>query len=140
MTYMYAVMSSNRRSSQRHRVGFYVEQIVDDAPHRCFTSDLSPIGLYMERLAEPLQRRTAVVQVEIPLPHTSDALWAKAEVIYDRFDALFHGTAVRFTGMARAHERLLREWLHDSEQGFRFNGLHPFRPRVRVVRPRLQPA
>ena len=152
MTYMYPPESSalrlasltaltrNRRRSHRHPVGFYVEQLVDDAPHRCFTSDISPIGLYMERLAGPLQRRSAVVQIEIPLPNTSDALWAKAEVVYDRFDALFHGTAVRFTGMARVHERLLREWLRDSEHGFRFTGLHPFRPRVRVVRPLLRPA
>lgn len=130
-------LTRNRRRSQRHPVGFYVEQIVDDAPHRCFTSDLSPVGLYMERLAEPLQRRSAVVQIEIPLPNTSDALWAKAEVVYDRFDSLFHGTAVRFIAMARGHERWLREWLRDSEHGYRFAGVHPFRERVRVVRPNI---
>jgi hypothetical protein len=125
----------NRRSSQRHPVGFYVEQIIDDAPHRCFTSNLSLVGLYMERLAEPLERSTAIVQLEIPLPNTSDALWAKAEVVYDRFDSLFHGTAVRFMAMARQHERWLREWLRDSEHGERFSSLNGLRSRVRVVRP-----
>lgn len=127
-------MLQNRRRCERLPVGFYVEQIIDDAPHRCFTSDLSPSGLYMERVATPLRRRHGVVQIEIPLPNTSDAIWAQAEVAYDRFDSLFHGTAVRFTGMANAHRRWLREWLHESEQRCRFAELHPFRPRVRVLR------
>ena len=128
-------MSSNRRYSNRLPVGFYVDQIVHEDPHRCFTTDLSAIGLYMERLAAPLERRSNVVQLEIPLPHTGDSIWAKGEVIYDRFDALFHGTAVRFTGMARVHQRMLREWLRESGKRERFVGLHPFRPQVRVSRP-----
>ena len=128
-------MTRNRRRSERLPVGFYVEQLVGDDAHRCFTTDLSAIGLYMERLAEPLRRGSTSVQLEIPLPNTSDAIWAKAEVVYDRFDALFHGTAVRFTGMARAHQRLLREWLRDIGHGERARTLHPFRAHVRVQRP-----
>jgi hypothetical protein len=128
-------MTSNRRRSARIPVGFYVDQIVSEDPHRCFTTDLSAIGLYMERLAAPLERSSSVVQLEIPLPSTSDSIWAKGEVIYDRFDALFHGTAVRFTGMARQHQRLLREWLRETAWEDRTLGLHPFRPNVRVQRP-----
>jgi hypothetical protein len=128
-------MNQNRRRSERIPVGFYVAQLVNDDPHRCFTTDLSSIGLYMERLAEPLERSSNRVQLEIPLPQTRDSIWACGEVIYDRFDALFHGTAVRFTGMARTHQRLLREWLRESAREARFARLHPFRPQVRVHRP-----
>jgi hypothetical protein len=128
-------MTQNRRRSERLPVGFYVDQIVGEDPHRCFTTDLSAIGLYMERLAEPLQRNSSVVQLEIPLPQTGDSIWAKGEVIYDRFDALFHGTAVRFTGMARSHQRLLREWLRDPSRAVRFARLHPYRSHVQVHRP-----
>jgi hypothetical protein len=124
-------MASNRRRSERLPVGFYVEQLVDDAPHRCFTSDLSALGMYMERVATPLFRRSSVVQLEIPLPETGDAIWAKGEIIYDRFDSLFHGTAVRFTGMARMHQRLLRDWLRESEERSR---IRPPRQGVRIVR------
>jgi hypothetical protein len=74
----------------------------------------------MERLAEPLTRSSNLIQLEIKLPRTSDSIWAAAEVIYDRFDALFHGTAVRFTAMARSHQRLLREWVRDSASHERF--------------------
>lgn len=128
-------MIANRRCSERLPVGFYVEQIVSDDPHRCFTTDLSTVGIYMERLVGPLRRSSNLVQLEIPLPHTRDAIWARGEVVYDRFDALFHGTAVRFTGMARPHRRLLREWLHETDRAQRMIGLHPFRPQVRVQRP-----
>ena len=132
-------MTSNRRRSARIPVGFYVDQIVREDPHRCFTTDLSSIGLYMERLAAPLERSSSVVQLEIPLPSTSDSIWAKGEVIYDRFDTLFHGTAVRFTGMARQHQRLLREWLRETAWEDRRLG-HPFRPNVRVQRPSPLPS
>jgi hypothetical protein len=81
-----------------------------------------------------------VVQLEIPLPHTSDSIWAKGEVIYDRVDALFHGTAVRFTGMARCHQRLLREWLRETGKEGRFLSSHPFRSRVLVHRPEPAPS
>jgi hypothetical protein len=128
-------MTQNRRRSERLPVGFYVDQIVGEDPHRCFTTDLSATGVYMERLVEPLQRSSSLVQLEIPLPQTGDSIWAKGEVIYDRFDALFHGTAVRFTGMARFHQRLLREWLRESSRDARFVDLHPLRPVIHVHRP-----
>jgi hypothetical protein len=130
-------MTDNRRRAERTPVGFYVDQIICDDPHRCFTTDLSPTGLYMERLAQPLRRSSNVVQLEIPLPRTADSVWAKAEIVYDRFDALFHGTAVHFTGMANAHRRLLRAWLHEVARKERMIDLHPFRAQVRVHRPLL---
>jgi hypothetical protein len=96
-------------------VGFYVDQIVGDDTHRCFTTDLSALGIFVERVVdEPLRRSSNIVQLEIPLPEAGETLWAKGEVVYDRFDALFHGSAIRFAGMARMHQRLLREWLWDS--------------------------
>jgi hypothetical protein len=29
---------------------------------------------------------------------------------------LFHGSAVRFTAMARKHQRVLREWLRETQR------------------------
>jgi hypothetical protein len=108
-------MGNNRRRSERMPVGFYVDQIVGDDTHRCFTTDLSALGIFVERVVdEPLRRCSNIVQLEIPLPEAGETLWAKGEVVYDRFDALFHGTAIRFAGMARMHQRLLRDWLWES--------------------------
>ena len=130
-------MSNNRRRSERHPVGFYVEQFVNDEPYRCFTTDLSAIGPYMERLVEPIDRASKVVQIEIKLPTTDDSIWAAGEVVYDRIDSLFHGTAVRFTSMARTHQRWIREWLRETARAERFTPGLPLRAaeQVRVLRP-----
>lgn len=130
-------MPYNRRRSARHPVGFYVEQFVNDEPYRCFTTDLSAIGLYMERLVEPMDRPSKLVQLEIKLPKGSDSIWAAGEVVYDRIDSLFHGTAVRFTSMARTHQRWIREWLRETERAERFEAAHPLHvePKVLVHRP-----
>ena len=134
-------MSDNRRRSERVPVGFYVDQYINDEAQRCFTTDLSCIGLYMERLVEPLERKSNVVQLEVSLPGENDSIWARGEVVYDRFDSLFHGTAVRFTGMPRVHQRMLREWLRDTKNSDRFiqrNPFRPSRPKVQVVRPEIE--
>lgn len=134
-------MPRERRQTDRLPVSLYLQQIIDDEPFRCFTSNLSPTGLYMERICSPLDRRSSVVQIELPLPGTSDSLWAKAEIVYDCFDALFHGTAVRFTAMARQHRRILEGWLDEVSRGFvgtpsakmRQPDSNLFRPRPRFV-------
>ena len=88
----------NRRRSQRQNVGFYLNQIIDDAPLRSFTTDLSAIGLYMERPAGPLDRRSHTIQLEIPLPGAGETLWARGEVVYDRgkFPTVVRGSEVTF--------------------------------------------
>jgi hypothetical protein len=130
-------MLTNRRQSERHPVGFYVDHFVRDEAHRCFTTDLSALGLYMERLVQPIARSSKVVQLEITLPSAGDSIWACGEVVYDRIDSLFHGTAVRFTGMARTHQRWIDEWLHESERAQRFTHVEPVRAakRIQIHRP-----
>lgn len=107
-------MQIDRRQAARVPVGFYLSQVVDDRPYRCFTTSLSANGLYMERPLAVMERHRPTVQVEIPLPETGETLWARAQVVYDSFDSLFHGTAVRFTAMAHRHRRMLRQWLHEQ--------------------------
>ena len=109
-------MSSNRRLAERLPVGFYVQQVVDGRMHRCFTADVSALGMYMEKPVEQMDRSSNIVQLEIPLPKCSETLWAKGEIVYDSFDPLFHGTAIRFTGMARRHKRILRDWLRQAKK------------------------
>ncbi len=107
-------MDHDRRQAARVPVGFYLNLLVDDRPYRCFTTNLSASGLYMEKVLTHVERRRDTVQVEIPLPGAGEPLWARAQVVYDCFDALFHGTAVRFTAMARRHRAALRGWLREE--------------------------
>ena len=128
-------MPRNRRRCERHAVGFYVDQFVNDEPHRCFTTDLSSMGLYLERPVQAINRSSKFVQLEIKLPRSSDSIWALGEVIYDRLDSAFHGTAVCFTAMARQQRRFLCEWLRETERPAKFERRVP---RVAISRPDLR--
>lgn len=104
-------MNDERRKSRRVELDSPIEQIVDEAEHPCRATNVSRTGLYMERPVSALARRSNVVQIAITLPGTADTLWAKAEVVYDCFDAALHGTAVRFTEMAAPDRSALERWL-----------------------------
>jgi hypothetical protein len=109
----------DRRKAPRIPVSVYLEQHVEGQSHRCFTSDLSLTGLYMERPISSFVRHSAKVQLEIPLPDGSnEPVWASGEVVYDCFNALFHGTAVRFETMGDGDRQRLSAFLasHSPEK------------------------
>jgi hypothetical protein len=101
-------MKDERRRAPRVPVSVYLQKHIDGQSHRCFMSDLSLTGLYMERPISSFVRHSTRVQLEIPIPDgEQEPVWASAEVVYDCFDAEFHGTAVRFEAMGgRDRERL----------------------------------
>jgi hypothetical protein len=130
-------MITERRRSQRYPVSLYIRLATDDQIHRCCLTDLSCAGLYAERPIQPLQRNSRQAQAEIRLPGTGESIWAGAELVYDRFDSLFHGSAYSFTAMARGHRELLRQWLVDNHGDGRSPAGSAFRPfgQVIVLRP-----
>lgn len=62
----------------------------------------------MERPIASFVRHTNEIRLEIPLADGhAEPVWAQAEIVYDSFDALQHGTAVRFKSMsARDQNRI----------------------------------
>lgn len=108
-------MITERRDTGRIPVGIYVEQVIDELPYRCFATSLSASGLYVERPSAPMTRRSKSVQIELPLPG-GERLWTAGEVVYDCVEPLFHGTAIRFTTMARAHANELIDWIRHASR------------------------
>jgi hypothetical protein len=107
-----------RRRAPRVPVSVYLEQHVEGQSHRCFVNDLSLAGVYMERPIGSFVRHSAKVQLEIPLPDgESEPVWASGEVVYDCFNALFHGTAVRFEAMGDHDRQRLSAFLAKGEPG-----------------------
>jgi hypothetical protein len=105
-------MKDERRRAPRIPVSLYLEQHIEGQSHRCFMSDLSLTGLYMERPISSFVRHSTKVQLEIALPDgESEPVWASAEIVYDCFDSEFHGTAVRFETLAERDRRRLSEFL-----------------------------
>ena len=96
----------------------YMQQHVEGNCHRCFVTDMSMTGLYMERPISSYVRHSSAVQLEIPLPDGGrEPLWARGEIVYDCFDALFHGTAVRFEPMSKEDRVRLSNFLSESRNG-----------------------
>lgn len=108
-------MHAERRRTPRCPAAFYVDQYIDDEAYRCFTSNLSEGGLYMERVLSPLHRTQPIVQLDVSLPGCTDTIWASGQVMHDHMHGLFHGSAVRFVAMAQKHKRLLRDYLLEQQ-------------------------
>jgi len=69
----------------------------------------------MERPIASFVRHSAAVQLEIPLPDgEAEPVWASAEVVYDCFDALFHGTAVRFIALGSRDQARIDAFLSQN--------------------------
>jgi hypothetical protein len=117
LTISYIVAMNDRRTAPRIPVAVYLSQHVEGDTHRCFVTDISSGGLYMERPIGSFVRRSARVQLEIPLPDQPEPIWAAGEIVYDCFDALFHGTAVRFTNMSAQDQARLGAFLAGSRRG-----------------------
>jgi hypothetical protein len=106
---------TDRRIAPRVPVSVYLSQHVDGETHRCFVTNLSESGLYMERPMGSFLRTSSKVQLEIPLPdRVGESIWACAEIVYDCFDALFHGTAVRFVAMSERDRARLSTFIETA--------------------------
>jgi hypothetical protein len=100
LPYIAYMKTLERRRAPRVPVSVYIQQHVEGQTHRCLASNLSLSGLYMERPISSFVRHSAEIEIEIPLPDGAEPLRTTAEIVYDCFNALFHGTAVRFKRMS----------------------------------------
>lgn len=105
-----------KRLNPRIQVDSLCSELVDDREHFGNVLDLSPEGI---RFVRPLggRRDSPIVQLEFELPEADEIVWAKGEVVFDRYGRLADGAApVRTTGVkliaaATRHLRMLRDWV-----------------------------
>jgi c-di-GMP-binding flagellar brake protein YcgR len=111
---------AERRDLERVPVALFLDEYVDDRPHRALTTNISATGLYMHRVAVPgrqFGRDSNYVQLELALPGTRDTIWARGQIRYDDLGMDFvHGTGVQLTDIARGHQRLLRDFLYERKK------------------------
>ena len=86
--------------------------------------DLSETGLALERPFDPATARP-VVQLELDLPGLDEVLWASGRVTFAVLSPMGGRTAsgqprfwcragLRIDGIARAEQRLLRDYVHET--------------------------
>ncbi|HEY2902892.1 MAG TPA: PilZ domain-containing protein [Polyangia bacterium] len=114
MSHLDVLLDTERRRDPRVRVEMFLNQYVEDEPARSLAVNVSHTGLYVQKLVEPVARQTRVVGLEFELPGTGEIIWASAESRFDRLGDYFHVSGLRFVGMARKHERLLRDFVTEK--------------------------
>jgi hypothetical protein len=102
--------SQDRRLGNRISLEMFMNEYMNDRPHRALTVNISESGLYVNKVLGSLTRRSRVVGLEFELPGTGDVIWARGEICYDTLDDRFHGEGIRFTGMPKVHARLIRDY------------------------------
>jgi PilZ domain len=114
------------RRDDRVPLQIFLTEYVDERPHRGVTSNISPTGLYVERVTRPrwFAREHRFVQLELALPGTSDTIWARGQIKRDELDLpdLVHGTGIELVDIARGHQRMLRDWVVEQQRQ-RLSGL-----------------
>lgn len=103
-------MSHDRRLGNRIPMELLMNEYMQDRPYRALSVNISESGLYVNKVVSSLARRSRVVGLEFELPGTSEVIWARGEVCYDTLDDCFHGQGIRFTGMPKVHQRLIRDY------------------------------
>lgn len=119
MSYLNMLLDIERRRDPRVRLEMFLNQYVDDCPTRALAANVSHTGLFVQRLAErqpPWSVRSPPpsVGLEFELPGTGEIIWAAAEPRFDVSGDYLQVCGLRFVGMARKHERLLREFVTEK--------------------------
>ncbi len=102
--------SLDRRLGFRVPLQIFLNEFVQDRPHRALSVNISDTGLFVNKVLTPVKRGARVVGLEFELPGTGEVIWARGEICHDTLDDYFHGQGIRFTGMPRVHARLLRDY------------------------------
>lgn len=110
------MQNSNRRGDFRVNLQMFLNEHVADKAFRCMSTNISSRGLFINRLLQPQPRERPVVGLEFELPGTGEVIWARGEIRRDRRDRYFHGTGVEFTGMARLHQQMIRDYVYELRE------------------------
>jgi hypothetical protein len=105
----------DRREDPRIRLEMFLNEYVKEQSYRALAVNVSSTGVYLQRLADPTARRSNSVGLEFELPGTNEVIWARAEPRFDWIAGDFHQTGLRFTAMARKHERLVRDFVREKD-------------------------
>jgi c-di-GMP-binding flagellar brake protein YcgR len=107
----------DRRLGYRIPLPLMFTSYVRDRPMRVLCSDLSDSGIGLSAVSGLAPKPGMVVGLELALPGIDDDLWASGEVCHRVDGDLASGLGVRFTAMARAHARTLRDFCIESRRG-----------------------
>lgn len=118
------MLSRDRRTGYRVPLEIFLNQYARDRLVRGLTTNIGPTGMFLQTARAPHSQppATQVVGLEFELPGTGEVIWARGEICYAAADSYALGAGIRFTGMARLHARLLRDFCAEARHQH-LNGL-----------------
>jgi hypothetical protein len=117
-----------RRTRDRVPLEIFLNEYVADRLLRGVTTNVSPTGMFVERVlgrrprALALRRHSRFVQLEFALPGSGETIWARGEVRHDELElplgggAMVHGVGIRLVDLARGHAELIRDFVHERSR------------------------
>jgi hypothetical protein len=109
-------MSKERRTSFRIPQNRLITEFCGNEPFFSNIANLCSTGIYT---VKPFRKNTyepRLIQLEIPIPEASEAIWATGEIVFEEHSESLTGSGIRFTNMARSHEKILRDLLEEKRQ------------------------
>lgn len=109
----------DRRFGFRIPLSVFATSYVHDRAVRALCSDVSDTGVAMTTAFGAAPPPGTVVAVELQLPGVADTVWAAGEVrrrIRAPESFMTSDIGLRFTGIARAHARLLRDYCVEARR------------------------
>ncbi len=113
------MLTSDRRTGHRVPLELYLNQYIADRPYRAMAGSLSETGVLLNRVKAtktPLSASQRVIGLEFELPGTGETIWARGEICTQTRDSYFFTDRVRFTGMPRVHQALLKDFCFESRR------------------------
>jgi PilZ domain-containing protein len=107
--------SDDRRSAPRLPLRTYMHQYVRDVAYQALALDVSEEGLAIRKPTAPIPH-ARVMGLELELPGTGEVIWASAEPRFHSVAAREHFSGLHFLGMARKHERLIRDYVRERHE------------------------
>ena len=120
--------TADRRAAPRLPLRMYMHQYVRDVGYQALALDVSEEGLAIRKPTAPIPD-ARVVGLELELPGTSEVIWASAEPRFHSVASNVHFSGLHFVGMARKHERLIRDYVRERRERW----LRLFAPRPTYV-------
>lgn len=99
-----------RRRAPRAQLDIYLNKYVDGVPYLARTSDISPTGVALSQLIEPMEVDPRV-GLQFQLPGSRELIYVEGEVVRRWAGKNCDRSGVRFTLMAERHRKLIAEFV-----------------------------
>ena len=99
------------RVEDRRRLDVFLNKFIGDEPFMVRASDISPTGIYLNKLIEPDLPEGTMVSLEFQLPDSNEVIWARGTVMRETQRWGTEGEGIWFTILPSHFRRMIEEFI-----------------------------